>query len=442
MSTLASEASVKPKEVALDVGESKGWPQAEFVYNQSTRNVGYFGGVGIGKTSALVIDAFQYALAWPGSTQVMTEPTFAMVRDVLIPTIRTYFGDYKGYVYDLSERSVPHDVRFVNNSEIKLRSTETGEHLLGTNLARALMDEATLGDQETSWKWLSSRLRQHGYPHQLKLTGTPRGRNWVWRIFFSNDRLTNSKVYTAETADNAHLPEDYLDELLQAYGGWDNPLARQELAGAWLEMAGQVFPQFQRNIHLRSIGSDAPLLKDKMGGIDFGGVSPTALVGAGLTTGGRVHAFCEWYKHEATLDDTIEAMVAMRSQGIKKWVADPSGKEQIRALRKAGLDVRKARHGNKIKLRTQLMGGRLNVGKDKLPGIYFDSACPNLIAELEGLMWRRRKAGAGEEMYDDNFDPTTPDHAFDALVNVLAEYDTQRAKGPKQEQPVGFYDNY
>ncbi len=430
------------KTVSLDIEHDKAYPQADFVYERSVRNVGYFGGVGIGKTSALVIDFFTFAMEYPGSAQVLTEPVFGMVRDVLIPTINTYFGEYKGHLYDLAERSVPHDVRFVNGSIIRLRSTETGEHLLGTNLARAGMDEATLGDQESSWKWLASRLRQKGYPHQLKLTGTPRGRNWVWRIFFSNDRLTNSRAFTAETRDNKHLPDDYVEELLQAYGGWDNPLARQELRGAWLEMAGQVFPQFQRTVHVRSIGTDGMLLKDRMGGIDFGGVSPTALIGTGLNAGGRVHAICEWYKHEATLDETIEAMVAMRAQGIKKWVADPSGKEQISALRRAGLDIRKARHGNKIKLRTQLMGGRLNIGVDKLPGIFIDPGCPNLIAEIEGLMWRRRKVGVGEEMYDDNFSPVTPDHAFDALVNCLAEYDMQRGKNARQHEPTKFYNDY
>jgi len=432
----------KPQTISLDIGPEKGYPQAEFVYEQKIRNVGYFGGVGIGKTSALVIDFVSYAMNHAGSVQVLTEPTYAMVRDVLIPTIRTYFGEYRGKVYDLAERSVPHDMRFVNGSAIKLRSTETGEHLLGTNLARAGMDEATLGDQEASWKWLQGRLRQKGYSHQLKLTGTPRGRNWVWRVFFSNDKLTNSKVWTAETADNHHLPADYLPELLQAYGGWDNPLARQELSGAWLEMAGQVFPQFSRGIHVRTAGHESDLLKDKLGGIDFGGVSPTALVCAGLTAGGRVHAFCEWYKHEATLDDTIEAMVSFRQQGITKWIADPAGKEQISALRRAGLDVRKARHGNKIKLRTQLMGARLNTGPDKLPGIYFDPACPNLIAEMEGLMWRRHKAGVGEELYDDNFDRGTPDHAFDAACNILAEYDMQRIRAARQRNPAKFYSDY
>ena len=118
------------------------------------------------------------------------------------------------------------------------------------------------------------------------------------------------------------------------------------------------------------------------------------------------------------------------------------GKTYVAALKRAGLDVRKARHGNKIKLRTQLMGARLNVGPDKLPGIFIDSSCPNLISEMEGLMWRRHKTGIGEEMYDDNFDRATPDHAFDAACNVLAEYDMQRIKNARQRTPARFYDDY
>jgi hypothetical protein len=89
------------------------------------------------------------------------------------------------------------------------------------------------------------------------------------------------------------------------------------------------------------------------------------------------------------------------------------------------------------------VGARLNIGPDKLPGLFVDSACPNLIAELEGLMWRRTKHGAGgEEIYDDNFDRATPDHAYDALGNVLAEYDMERLAPPRQERPVKMYGGY
>ncbi len=174
------------------------------------------------------------------------------------------------------------------------------------------------------------------------------------------------------------------------------------------------------------------LFKSVLGGIDWGGVSPTALVVAGLDGGGRVWCFAEWYRHGATLDQTIQAVADLeQAHGVKRWIADPSGKAEIQKLRNMGLRVSPARHGNKIKLRVQLMGARLNVSGGK-PGMYFTPECPNLIAEVEGLMWRRsRLTGGGEETLTDNFERGTPDHAFDAVCNILSEWDA----APEPWQP-------
>jgi phosphoribosylformylglycinamidine (FGAM) synthase PurS component len=231
--------------------------------------------------------------------------------------------------------------------------------------------------------------------------------------------------------------------LLENYGGWDNPLARQELGGQWLQMAGQVFPQFTRYDHVKTLdAAGRVLLKDRIGGIDFGGVSPTALVAVGIGAGGRAWAFEEWYKREATMDELGKAMADMQIRcGIRKWIADPSGKAQIDALRAMGFKVQKARHGNRIALRVQVVGARLNVDSaTKMPGLYITPESPNGIGELEGLSWRRTKLqGSAEEIMTDDFERGDPDHYFDALANVLFEYDGKKLPGKRQTKAVRVY---
>jgi len=394
----------------------------------------YIGGRGTGKTTTLVYDAVSYAEDYPGSIQVLTEPSFPMLVDVLLPTLERLYGGKRGGPIDWNESS-PINVTLANGSAIWLRAGDSVDEDMrrGPNLARTLMDEATLGQQEETFNVLHAANRDLRFPiRQTKLTGTPKGRNWVWRRFIG-ERMSRARVFVAETKDAEEagfVPAGYAQELADQYGGWDSPLARQELGAQFLEMAGQVFPQFARDTHIRELeGPDAwRLLKSRYGGIDFGTVSPTALVAVGLDAGGRARAYREWYHHEATLEQTMAAMADLReTAGIEEWVADPAGKHEIEALRTAGFNVRPARHGNRIQVRYQLVGARLNVHAAlKLPGMYITPSCPNLITELETLNWRRVKLhGKDEEEMSDQagFERGAPDHAFDALANVLAEYD-------------------
>lgn len=420
-------------------------PQNQF-YHSEVSYPFYYGGVGIGKSLVLVVDFFEYAMAWPRSAQVLTEPTYDMVRRILLPTVDKVYGPLVGQRFELT-RHPPIEARFPNGSNIWFLSTDVHpERLYGANLARVGMDEVTLGHQEEAFDILAQRCREPGFLHQVKMTGTPKGRNWAWKRLIGNP-MPGVATFFAETADSERgglLPKGYLERLLGTYGGWDNPLARQELGGQWLQMAGQVFQQFSRNTHIREL--DKPeawkLLKQRLGGIDFGGVSPTALIAAGLDAGGRVMAFREWYRYEATMDDTISAMADLRqTAGIETWIADPSGAKEIQLLRNAGFNVRGARHGNKLNARVQLVGARLNVHPAaKLPGLFITSACPNLITEIETLAWRRVKlVGQAEEMMADEFERGAPDHAFDGLANIVAEYDGSRPPVQRERESVDAY---
>ena len=404
-------------------------------------------GRGCGKTTVLVFDAVSYAEEHPGSAQLFTEPTYQMVERVALPVLSKLYGRLRGKRIDWNE-SPPIDITLPNGSTIHLAAADSldEDRLRGMNLAGLRMDEVTLGRQEGAFHIASASVRDLRFPLQRKLTGTPKGRNWTWRLF-SGQPLAGSKQFIAHSQDAedcGFLPEGWVEERAAEMGGWNAPMARQELLAQELEMAGQVHPQFRRDVHVRAMvyngqqhrtlagngqgGAKDGMgsgLKQRLGGIDFGGVSPTALVVGGLDGGHRAWAVAEFYRHQATLDETARAMAELQERHkVRRWIADPSGKAEIAKLRNMGFEVSPARHGNRLNLRVQLMGARLNLGPGKLPGIYFTPECPNLIAEVEGLMWRRtRRTGGGEEMLTDAFERGTPDHAWDAMVNILAEWD-------------------
>lgn len=390
-------------------------------------------GRGCGKTTTLIFDAVDYAELHPTSVQLFTEPTFGMVEKAALPQLDLLYGRYRGSRINWTT-SPPVEVRLGNGSLIWIVAADSIDEnrLRGMNLARLLMDEAAQGGQEPAFHLASGCVRDTRYPNQRKFTSTPAGRNWLWRIF-SGEPLPGSQQFIAYSIDAEHagfVPEGWVEDRALEYGGWGSPLARQELLGQELEMAGQVFQQFRRDVHVRTRSAsssevernagdgshlDRRLFKQILGGIDFGGVSPTALVAGGLDGGGRAWAFAEWYKHEATFDQLTAAMVrGWEEWGVKRWIADPSGSAEIQKLRNVGFDVVPASHGNKIPLRVQLVGARLNVSPEtKLPGSYFTPEVPNLIMEIEGLAWRRHRIqGRTDEQLTDNFASGTPDHAF------------------------------
>jgi len=404
-------------------------PQQDFINNVSDFYPAYLGGVGTGKSMVLVVDAMQYASEVPGSRQIITEPSFPMVQRVIIPAIDDIYGPLVGEAFHMT-RHPPIEVKMPNGSEIWMMSTDVHpQRLYGTNVARVLMDEVTLGNQQEAFNILTQRCRQPGMLCQLKVSGTAKGRNWVYQQYFERPMrgAVVSTAHTQDAEDAGILPQGYVERILNTYGGWDSPLARQELLGEFLRLSGPVFPQFSRRDHIRDLTDDEVSgLRNKLGGIDFGAISPTALICTGLDTANRARAFAEWYHAESTLDDLIEAMGEMRERyGVTEWVSDPAGKHEAATLRSAGFSVRPARHGNDIKLRAQLVGARLNVDAGtKLPGLFISNSCPNLITELETLSWKRvRVPGKAEEIMNDEFERGAPDHAFDAFANCLSEYD-------------------
>ena len=87
------------------------------------------------------------------------------------------------------------------------------------------------------------------------MTSTPQGRNWTWRLFTGPDRLHDAETFLAYSKDAERaglVPEGWVEARAIEYGGWDSPLARQELLAQELEMAGQVHPEFRRDIHVRA----------------------------------------------------------------------------------------------------------------------------------------------------------------------------------------------
>ena len=380
-------------------------------WKDTCRHPALLGGVGGGKTYANVSKAFAYVLAHPGARIVLTEPTFPMVRDVLVPTIREMFGAGEGQMWTLNKGDYNIDI-IGTDSTILLRSALLmhPQFLAGLNLAAFGMDEAALGDQEPTFLALQARLRQQGYPHQGWITGTPKGRNWVWRRW-GPERQEQYTAHNASTADNPHLPTDYLQSLRDSYG--QTPFAQQELEGKFVAFGGLIYPQFDLKVHAQEPPTG---LSQVVAGVDFGLISPSAITVYGRAGSGRTWGLAEFYRRRCPLEDLLTAAVTLSQEHkIGVFYCDPSGKEEIEMMRRLGLQAVPAPM-KEVVPGIQLVGSLLNRQPDGNPGIYFSPQMANTIAEFQQYQWREMRPGSSaykDEPVKEN------DHAMDATRYCL-----------------------
>ena len=122
-----------------------------------------------------------------------------------------------------------------NGSEVLFRSLDEPDRVRGLNLAWFWLDEAPLCGYY-AWQILKARLRQRGYATAGWATGTPKGRDGFARDFELTPRPAHALYRAATSANAAHLPPDYIDDL-----GLSGALYDQEVLGLFTAFEGLVY---------------------------------------------------------------------------------------------------------------------------------------------------------------------------------------------------------
>lgn len=205
--------------------------QDDFVYSTAPF-AAFVGGVGSGKTRAGVVKALLYSAGHTGSLGMITAPTYPMLRDA---TLRTVLEIFPEGLYQLNRADM--QLKLANGSEVLFRSTDDPDHLRGPNLAYCYMDEAAQSSEE-AFKILQGRLRQADFPHQLWITTTPQGYNWVYTEFAQRER-PDYKLYIVSSRQNPYLPPSFIRKLEESYQ--EREFALQEIEGQFVVTGGRAY---------------------------------------------------------------------------------------------------------------------------------------------------------------------------------------------------------
>lgn len=192
--------------------------QHELIADTEHRVLGLVSGYGGGKTFAVARKACTLALLNPGADGIITEPNHPLLTQILIPEMIDALEAFGiPYKYNRAE-SIFYCRIDGRQTRIICKSMENYDRLIGINAAWVIMDEFDTAKTElaySAFQRLMGRLRA-GNVRQMVIVSTPEGFKAMHRIFVVEAR-EGRRLIKARTADNRHLPDDYIPSLIEAY---------------------------------------------------------------------------------------------------------------------------------------------------------------------------------------------------------------------------------
>jgi hypothetical protein len=261
--------------------------QLAFVDDTATQIIGISAGYGAGKTRALCAKAVMLAAANQGFIGAVMEPTGPLIRDIWQTDFDDFLDAY-GIPYTFRASPLPEYMLHLPGGDTKIlcRSFENWSRIIGLNLAWVLADEidtVTPSIANKAFPKILGRLRS-GNVRQFGAASTPEGFRWMWNTFGSDEakQRVDRKLIKMRTADNPHLPPDFIERLEANY---DPSLLRAYLDGEFVNLTtGQVYDRFDRAKHVTTTVPDTSRETLRIG-VDFNVGNMSAVTAVRLGNG-------------------------------------------------------------------------------------------------------------------------------------------------------------
>ena len=338
-------------------------PQYKF-YTATAKEVLYGGAAGGGKSHGQLVDAYLYALNYPGSRQLILRRTHSELAKSMIPKSQEMgWGSENIARYNKGSK----EWTFFNGSIITFgylaRDSDVSQYQ-SAEYDVIRFDELT-HFTEYQYTYMLSRLRgtkmtKQGmpYPRQIKSSTNPgsRGHAWVKKRFI--DPGLREKNFPLGKHDGIFIPARVQDNkfLMEGDPDYVNRLEmlpeaemRRLLYGDWDVMDGQYFSMWERDVHiLRPF--DIPAWWPRYVSIDYGLDRFAALFFA-LDDYGRAYCYREYCESGLIVSQAAQALKAHTyGDDIRAYYAPPdlwnkhsdSGKSTAEIFMDCGIDLIRA----------------------------------------------------------------------------------------------------
>ncbi len=281
----------------------------QVLFHQATEKIKLFGGsIRGGKTMALVAEAVQLCLDYPGSVGIMARQNLPSFKKTVMVELEKYI-DYLSPKIITQHHATDHYVQFQNGSRIWYTGLGDDTHGLvgqmGTTISFACIDQV----EETSEIHFNNLLGRLSLPlknirYYMLLTANPMP-GWVKQRFISN--TPEDFIYIPSLPrDNPYLPPNYEAELRRDYP--------EELARAWLDGDWNVMEQgnfvFSWNEINRAIDLDIKPDGDKYLGVDisWGGTDENVAI---VRQGGKVLLLERWIFRKEDAIQSVDKIISI-----------------------------------------------------------------------------------------------------------------------------------
>ena len=365
--------------------------QAQFHNDRyKIRHRAVFSGVGGGKTILGCFEILSMLFENPKTVAYIFEPTYKMVRRVLIPTLESKW--LLGNPIEANPTVTAYNkgdncIEFIDDQTLWFGGLEEPEFAEGTNVDVVLLDEAQYVKKfAESQDVILRRLRGSGKTDHditssiVTTTPPPLLPNCRLYDFYENPetRSPESKVYRWSMLDNPFTSQKYKEEILRTHHG---NLAKRFVDGLFAPMGIGSF-DYDATIHeIKGLSEQRLVFRSIIYGIDFGWTNPAAVVAMGFDGDDRAYILDEFYQNRCQIETLIQETKEMqRVWGKGKVICDRSEPQAIDMFNKAGWNA----IADEIKRDDGIheLGGRFKLQGDGRPRIYVDSQCVNWIHEV------------------------------------------------------------
>lgn len=218
----------------------------------------YVAGFGSGKTWVGCAGIGEHAWKHPGINMGYFAPTYPQIRDIFYPTIEevAYAMGLRAEIREGNREVHLYSGRQYRSTTI-CRSMDKPGAIVGFKIGHALIDELDImaaAKARMAWRKIMARMRYKvdGLKNGIDVTTTPEGFKFTHELFVKSLREKPEMgarygLIQASTYDNeANLPDDYIDSLLEAY---PPQLIDAYLRGLFVNLTtGTVYRQFDRRL--------------------------------------------------------------------------------------------------------------------------------------------------------------------------------------------------